>query len=115
MKEDLFPALILDSAVVVLCLWCLSDFHLLGVGLLGRQRARLFVQGVDDGPVAADLLGHVLVLLHQSLSGELVVADVHAGDDPQHVQHPRVDVVGISLQGENEKFNIIKHSNNKRI
>lgn len=79
-------------------------FHLLRVGLLGRQRAGLFVQGVDDGPVAADLLGHVLVFLHQRLSGELVVADVHAGDDPQHVQHPCVDVVGIGLRGGNKKF-----------
>ena len=81
--------------------------HLLRVGLLGRQRAGLFVQRLDDGPVAADLLRHVLVLLHQSLSGELVVADVHAGDDPQHVQHPRVDVVGVGLQREGEEFNVM--------
>lgn len=81
-------------------------FHLLRVGLLGRQRAGLFVQSVDDGPVAADLLGYVLVFLHQSLSGKLVVADVDAGDDPQHVQHPRVDVVCIGLQ-EGEIINII--------
>ena len=81
--------------------------HLLRVGLLGRQRAGLFVQRLDDGPVAADLLRHVLVLLHQSLSGELVVADVHAGDDPQHVQHPRVDVVGVGLQRDGEEFNVM--------
>ena len=86
-----------------------AECHLLRVGLLGRQRAGLFVQSVDDGPVAADLLGHIFVFLHQSLSGELVVADVHAGDDPQNVQHPRVDVIGIGLQpGENEMFNIFK-------
>lgn len=73
--------------------------YLLGVGLLGRQRAGLLVQGVDDGPVAADLLGHVFVFLHQSLGGELVVADVGARHDPQHVQHPGVDVVSVGLQG----------------
>lgn len=77
-------------------------FHLLRVGLLGLQRAGLLVQGVDDGPVAADLLGHIFVLLDQRLCGELVVADVHAGDDPQHVQHPRVDVIRVGLRRENE-------------
>lgn len=62
------------------------------------------MQSVDDGSVAADLLGHVLVLLHQSLGGELVVAHVHTGDDPQHIQHPRVDVVCVGLQGEKRRL-----------
>lgn len=79
---------------------CSADVYLLRVGLLRRQRARLLVQSLDDRPVAGNLLGHVLVFLHQSLGGELVMADVHAGDDPQHIQHPRVDVVSISLHTE---------------
>lgn len=68
------------------------------------------MQSVDDGPVAGDLLSHVLVFLHQSLSGELIVTDIDAGDDPQHVQHPRVDVVGISLQRENDRFYLIQYN-----
>lgn len=88
----------------------LAAFYLLRVRLLWRQCAWLLVQSVDYGPVTGDLLGHVLVFLHQSLSRELVMADVDAGDDPQHVQHPRVDVIGVSLQRQTDKFYTTQHN-----
>ena len=84
------------------CLFSHCSIHpstyLLRVGLLFGQRAGLFVQSVDDGPVAGDLLSHVLVLLDKGLRGELVVAHVGARHDAEHVQHPGVDVVGVSQE-----------------
>ena len=56
------------------------------------------MQGIDGRGVVLQLVGDILVLLEQGLNVRLVLADVVGRDEPQDVQHPGVDVVGVGQE-----------------
>ena len=56
------------------------------------------MQSIDGRGVVLQLVGDVLVLLEQGLNVGLVLADVVGRDEPQDVQHPGVDVVGVGQE-----------------
>ena len=56
------------------------------------------MQSIDGGGVVLQLVGDILVLLEQGLNVGLVLADVVGRDEPQDVQHPGVDVVGVGQE-----------------
>ena len=56
------------------------------------------MQSIDGRGVVLQLVGDILVLLEQGLNVGLVLADVVGRDEPQDVQHPGVDVVGVGQE-----------------
>lgn len=58
----------------------------------------LLMQSIDGRRVVLQLVGDVLVLLEQGLNVGFVLADVVGGHQPQDVQHPGVDVVGVGQE-----------------
>jgi hypothetical protein len=56
------------------------------------------MQSVDGGGVVLQLVGDVLVLLQQRLDVRFVLSDVVRRHQPQDVQHPGVDVVGVGQE-----------------
>ena len=56
------------------------------------------MQSIDGRGVVLQLVGDILVLLEQGLNVRLILADVVGRDEPQDVQHPGVDVVGVGQE-----------------
>lgn len=58
----------------------------------------LFMQGINGCRIVHQLVCDVFVFLQQSLNIGLVLSDIVGRNNPEEVQHPGVDIIGISQE-----------------